>query len=292
MKNLLALLPVIMLFSCGPPGKNETVTADSTTTDSVSTTSSVVTETPAVTNWSTPVSDVSGADSLFNLLARKQIVRGTFGDVDVLTDQFIDPDNLSNSKKLLAVLVHSGEGEGYNTQFATLYTVLAVFEQQADQVALIDFVDLGEGGSYGIQQSTTEGDSVMLAENKFAARVHYLASEEGAGDSGYRKESAEVYVLLSNKLVKVFESDLEDFSFASNEEDYYRETTITTTFQVLPEKTKNLFNLQISTSGSRTELEEGEDAKNENAESMDEDKMRDGIYQWNGKVYEWVKENE
>ena len=287
MKSLLLSLSGIILFSCSSPNKGDTLSADSTTTDSAV----AVTTVAEKTNWSTPVSGLSGSDTLFNFLARKKIVQGEFGDVSILTDKLIDPGNLMNEKRHLAVLVHSGEGAGYNTKFASLYTVLAVFELQADQVIMIDAVNLGEATSYGIKTGVTEGDSVMLAENEFAARVHYRDAEEGAGDSGYRRESAEVYVLLNNRLVKVFESDIEDFSFASDEQSYYRETTITTTLTVLTEKTNGLFNLQITTSRTGTELEEDQPTKSESGESVNEEKKRDGIYQWNGKAYIWMKEN-
>ena len=260
----------------------DTITAD-TTTIPLSPTENTV-----VTNWSTRVADASGADSLFNILVRKQIVRGTLDRVTLITDKLLDPAGLTDSRSLLAVLVHSGEGEGYQTKFATAYSVLAVFEQHDDHVTLVDYADLGEVTNYGLQQASTEADSIMLAENHFAIVIHNKSSEEGAGDSGYRRDFAQIYIVLNNKLTNVFEKTIDDFSFASNESDYYRETTITTTLTVLPEKTNGLFNIQVTTAGDNRVISEEEDTESQYPTEEAKSEASDGRYQWNGKVYEKV----
>jgi len=87
----------------------------------------------------------------------------------------------------------------------------------------------------------------------------------------------------------VFERTLDDFSFASNESDYYRETTITTTLTVLPEKTNDLFNIEVVTVGDKREISNEEDTESEAvAEEAQSEEAGDGKYQWSGKVYEKV----
>ncbi|HEY3402054.1 MAG TPA: hypothetical protein VGK59_01640 [Ohtaekwangia sp.] len=290
------LIPLLLvLFACGTKDKNDAAATDSdwmakekAREDSIQTAARTTETTPVseVTNWSAPVLDAKDADSLFNILVRMQVMKGEFGYVDLITDKVLNATDPNDPRKLLGVLIVTGEGESYNTQFATQYFTLAVFEQGNGQVKLIDFADLGTSSSYGLQVSDMEADSLMLADNRFAMVLHSQHSEEGAGDSGYRRDAAQYYVLLNDKLTSIFERTLDDFSFASNESDYYRETTITTTITVLPEKSNGLFNLEVSTEGDRREISEEEDENND--PDVTEQKEGDGLFRWNGKAYEKV----
>jgi len=288
-KKIISFLLMFIILSCNQKDKMGTHAVADSTSQGTTTIPSGPAEITKVPNWSIPVVDVSGIDSLFNILARKQIVRGTLGSVTLITNMLLDPSVLNDSRNLLAVLVLSGEGEGYQTQFATEYSILAVFEQRDGQVTLVDYADLGETTNYGLQMFSTEADSIMLAENRFAILLHNKSSEEGAGDSGYRRDFAQLYILVNNKLTNVFERTLDDFSFASNESDYYRETTITTTLTVLPEKTNDLFNIEVVTVGDKREISNEEDTESEAvAEEAQSEEAGDGKYQWSGKVYEKV----
>ncbi|MEO7990983.1 MAG: hypothetical protein ABI663_15655 [Chryseolinea sp.] len=283
MKKIIPFL-ILILLSCSQKEKPDALAAADSTIHDTTTIPQSPTEIAKAPNWSAPVVDITGVDSLFNILARKQIVRGTLGDVALITNKLLDPAALNDSRNLLAVLIHSGEGEGYQTEFETEYSILAVFEQRDGQVTLLDYADLGEVTNYGLQKFSMEADSIMLAENRFAIMVHNKSSEEGAGDSGYRRDFAQLYVFLNNKLINVFEKTIDDFSFASDESDYYRETTITTTLTILPEKTNDLFNIQVTTVGDNREISDKEDTESKDAT----EEAGDGKYQWNGKVYEKV----
>lgn len=293
MQKVLFALSITIFFACTTQNKNEATSSDSTAIDTLVVANASPSETSEPVNWASPVEGLLNADSLFNILARQKRVRGKFEAVTVLTEELLDAGNLTSSRNLLAVLVHSSEEENESN---TKYAGVAAFERQATQVILLDFVNLGGTTSYGLQQNSIDGDSIQLAENKFAVLLHYKSSEEGAGDSGFRKDYGEVHVLLNNKLTKIFETGLEDFGFSSNETDSYYEHTTTTVLTVLPEKTKGLFNLQTNTSTISTgfdETEEGEEAEPPAEDTAEEGEQTDGMrtYQWNGTEYENVTTN-
>lgn len=289
MKNTFLSL-LFLLLACNSKDKREAFLADSLRMENQKADSLPVMALPSepalgdeTTNGSTPVLDAAGKDSLFNILVRKKVVRGEFEGVKLITNRVLDAAKPDDTRNLLAVLVLTSLTPIENNYGTIQYAVLAIFEQHDDSVSVVDFADLGEGGSYGIRESHTEADSMMLAENRFAIVVHNKSSEEGAGDSGYRKDDAELYFLINNKLTKIFECTIDDFYFVSNESDSYYERTSTTTIAPQPEKSKGLFNLKVTTvTDQRAITEESDDSEDK------EDKLKneDGLFKWNGKSYE------
>lgn len=246
-----------------------------------------------------PDQSLKDADTLFNFLARLQLVKGEFESVEVVTNSFVDPGNLK-SGDLIAVVVTSGEGEYIGGRedigFATQHALLAVLQwNEKEQLELVDHLDLGSTESMGLYAYTVESDAFMLAEDRYGVLVHNKSSEEGAGDSGFRRDDVTLYVLLNGKITAVFENTIDDFHFSSDEQGSWYESTTTVVVTALEEKTNGLFNIgtQASTVTSGSEPEgESEPAEEPAVESNpdEEGPADDGsaIFKWNGERYQEV----
>jgi hypothetical protein len=241
-------------------------------------------------------STLKDADTLFNALVQKNIINGEFESVTVITENLIDVAG-TRSDGYMAALVCSGEGQygGINPEikFATVHVYLAVFELKDDRYELLTAIPVGDTGGHGLYASFATSEELKISEDQFAAMVHFNSSEEGAGDYGFRKDEADVYVLKNKNIVKAITVTFEDFQFSSDEQGSYAERTITSTLSILDTKTNGLFDLSINTTetSSGSEPEESEEAPSEtdNIEA-DESSPETGpsLYKWDGTRYERV----
>ena len=266
-----------------------------------------------------PASEVdaslNASDTLYNVLARAGALQGEFIALSVVTENFLDANSLDKSRNLLAVIVWTGAGEyqgardgfDYETEFATL----AVFEETENGYKIIDHAAVGESYNHGLVGGTTEAESLQLSEEQFAVITHAQSSEEGAGDYGFRKDEASIYVLLNNKISSVFEFTPDDYVFSSNEMGSSADRTITSELSVLEEMTKGLFDIQLNTTQTENiseepseeedtespeeseepaeESEEQEDAAESEETESGEEENPITVYKWNGTKYEAVE---
>jgi hypothetical protein len=287
---------------------NSQVKNDTTvTSSSYATTNEEANKTAAV-----PDSTLHEIDTLFNTLAKLNVVHGNFVSVTSITENFLDANDPSSSRQLLAYLIQSGEGQyggmHEGVPFETVYSVLAIFEDREGDLNYITHLELAASSSGGLVVSTTEGEEIKLTDGKYGVMIHNKSSEEGAGDSGFRRDEGELYVLVNGKPEKVFQTTLDDFSFASNETDSYGEQTTTVALSVLDSKTNGLFDIQTVKSTTGNSWTEEEETPSEESEESDEsseeteeteesepaeEEVDDGVdlYKWNGTSYEISEDN-
>lgn len=310
---------ILLLFSCTASQPSEVASTDTLST-SVNSAPAVIAEAPVDRPEAVIDPALTNTDTLFNMLARLDAVHGSFVAAEKITENFIDAANPESKRVFIAFLIQSGEGEygGMHSDvaFETIFSVLAIFEMADDELTYVTHAEVDVSSSGGLILSTAEAEQIKLAEEKYGVLVHSKSSEEGAGDSGFRRDDASLHVLMDGKIEVVFKETLDDFSFASNETDSYGEQTTTVELTVLDSKTNGLFDIQTvrTTSGnSWTEVEEEEpaadesdesaetseaaDSENEDAgnetEPSEESEADDGIdiYKFMGGVYEITNDN-
>jgi hypothetical protein len=296
--NVLAAIFLVAVFSCSK-ASSSTEHVDSTAAVAVQDTlANVQPGDSVIINYATPVEGLQGTDTLFNYLARLQLVQGEFQTAEVVTNSFIDTNNLSR-EGLIALLVITGEGEynggRENIQFATQHALLAVFEWTKEgSLVLVDHLDLGTSENFGLYAYDVGGEALMLSDDRYGVLIHNKSSEEGAGDGGFRKDVVSLYVFVKGKITAVFETTVNDFQFSSDEQGSWYESTTTVQVTVLEEKTNGLFDLgtvsSTVTNGSEPEEEESgeESAPQQEPENPTEPSSEDNnaTFKWNGEAYE------
>jgi len=230
------------------------------------------------------------ADSLFNTLVRNGIIQGEFSGF-VQVDNFIDADHLDGSRNLLAGFFQAGEGEYTGIRegqtYATVHSVLAIFESTETGYRLVDYITADDGAISNLVISSTEAEAIQLTSTLSAVMLHSKSSEEGAGDSGYNRDNAEIYVLLNDKITSVLQIALEDSGFSSNEIDAYYQYSNTSQLEILDIGTNGLFDLKVTTTSTSSGTEEEE---SDTQESTEEENQGPVIYKWNGNQYIKVEE--
>jgi hypothetical protein len=252
-------------------------------------------------NYAAPVADLKDTDTLFNFLARRELVQGQFSFVSVVTSNFIDVSHLAKERPLLGVLVVSGEGAyaggRQDVQFATQYAVFAVLEwNENSELQLVDHLDLGKTESQGLYAFEVDGTEMTLAEGRNGVLIHSKSSEEGAGDGGFRRDDVVLYVLMNDKITPVLETNLEDYGFSSDEQGSWEERTSTTEITPLEEATNGLVDLLIRTTtvtNGSTPEEETEQPEEPAEEGTEEPVEENPVFKWTGKSYErYIAANE
>lgn len=251
-------------------------------------------------------------DTIFNLLVQHEsTVKGVFMDASVVTESLLDVENPKSSENYIMILVHTGDGVyaglREDIEYETEYSWLVVLREIAEGYEYVDHANLGESYSHGLVAGYTEGDAIELASGKFAAVIHSKSSEEGAGDYGYKRDNAQLFALDGNKILKIFDVNIEDSSFSSNEMGSWVEQNSTTELKVLDSETMGLYDLMTTTTESLKQSEPDDEEGGE-VEESDEDATGNGsddaeasstdepeddgidIYVWNGKEYV-LKEN-
>ena len=287
---------MVLLSACST-SPNDTKSADSLDLTSDSIHSGIQGDTTHV-QWSKPDPNLRNADTLFNVLARKEVLEGEFVALTVMTESFLDIRSSGPGRKLLAAFVQTGEGQYSGLRegqtYETIHSVLGVFERKDESYVLVAFADLGNGGDYGLKLYVTEAESMTLAPDRDAVMIHSRSSASGAGDYGFRRDDVSVYILLNNVVTSIIETTLEDYQFSSDEQTSMAEQTITTELSVLETMTKGLHDIRLVTTtvGSSTaeESPKGNEKVKKNVESGEKN---DGevIYKWSGEHYDQVLRN-
>lgn len=291
-KNALMALVLVTAFSCGKRSASSEI-VDSAALEVAQDT---LENTEDNRNFAQPVDGLQGVDTLFNHLARLQLLQGEFESAQIITNAFIDPATLSGDG-LIAALVTTGEGEynggRENIQFATQHAVLAVFKQSDDGLTMLNSLDLGSSENFGLYACDISGEALMLSEERYGVLIHQTSYEEGAGDSGFRKDDVSLYVLLNNEITLAFETTIDDFQFSSDEQGSWYESTTTVELATPGEKTNGLFDLSTvsSTATNGSEPEEDEIAM---VPENPTEPLSGGTatFKWNGEMYEQFSPNE
>jgi hypothetical protein len=170
-----------------------------------------------------------------------------------------------------------------------------VFEMNEDGLLqLVDHVDLGSSENFGLYAYGMDGEAIMLSDERYGVLIHNKSSEEGAGDSGFRRDVVSLYVFLKGKITSVFETTVDDFHFSSDEQGSWYESTTTVQIAVLEEKANGLFNLSTvsSTATNGSEPEEAEATEESVPEMQPENPTEPSsddntsTLKWNGKEYQ------
>ena len=295
-----AVLLLFVTFSCS---KN------STTSETVDSSALAIDQGMIVGNaedsvtYAQPVEGLQGVDTLFNYLARLQLLQGEFESAEIITSSFIDP-KASSRDGLIALLVTTGEGQynggRENIQFATQHALLAVFDKTEKGLVLLSSLDLGSSENFGLYAYEIAGEALMLSNERYGVLIHNKSSEEGAGDSGFRKDVVSLYVFLNNVISPVLETTIDDFQFSSDEQGSWYESTTTVQLAALEEKTNGLFDLStVSSTATNGSEPEGDEATEESVPEMEPENPTDpssdnntATFKWNGETYQQLSVND
>lgn len=294
---VIILLSVFVLQRCSTSTTSESTNQDTTSLHKAHT--EIQSDQALPSSSAVPNTSLTELDTVFNLLVRNESsVKGTFADASVVTESLLNVGNPTATENYLMILVHTGEGEYAGLRdgikFGTEYSWLVVLKEIAEGYEYVDHADLGGRESHGLVAEFTEGGELELMPGKFAAIIHSKGSEEGAGDYGYKRDNAQLFALNGDKIIKIFDVNLEDSNFSSNEMGSWSEQTSTTELKSLQSITMGLFDLMTTTvtesrqsDPDEDEVEsDSEEEQNNEAASSEED-TDDGIdvYVWNGKEY-------
>lgn len=228
-------------------------------------------------------------ETFFKALAEKKFIEGELIDISFITEDLVSVDE-NESVQLSVALIQSGVGEysgaREGVQYATIHCMLVVFNRVGGEQVFRDFLSLGDVESQGLVSGDIEAEEIKIAEKKTAVMIHFRSSEEGAGDYGFRKDDAALYVFVKSKLASVLEMNLEDFQFTSDEQGSYSERRSTTEFKVLESKTNGFNDFSLFTSITTSSSGEAEPTEGEEPESAENESMNEpAIYKWDGTKY-------
>jgi hypothetical protein len=231
-------------------------------------------------------------ETFFKALVEKKFVAGELIDIAFITDNLVSDGGTDPSKYSVA-LIRSGEGtyagprEGI--QYATIHCLLAVFKQVNEEQLFRDFRSLGDVESQGLISGDIEAEPIEISGNHHAVLIHFKSSEEGAGDYGFRKDDASLYVFVNNKLTSVLDVTLDDFEFSSDEQGSYRERTRMTEFKILETQTDGFNDISLLTTTSISVTGEEESTDETPSADASAEATSPTVYKWNGARYAAVE---
>jgi len=304
MKSVLPVVILFLLFACQSNKQEAESEGDSTVAD----TQLFAAEQPTLPrepvvpvrhedNWSIDQKHERWVgDSLVTVLKRERDIDGEIFDVSVVSDHFLNAADPMHARDLIAILIQSGDGTyegsrewpgGVPIPFQSVYSILAVYEDTPDGFLLIANADLETASSSGLVASSLDAEKVQLRNNQYAALVHLRSSEEGAGDSGFTRDIAYLYVLLDFHLISTMEFPIMDEGFSSDEVSRGSSYSTTTEFTILETSTKGLLDIRlVSTSTSSMESDASEMGDSMAAQGYyDSNDNSDMIFKWSGTAY-------
>ncbi|WP_133259623.1 hypothetical protein [Pseudochryseolinea flava] len=226
-------------------------------------------------------------ETFFKALVEKKFVAGELIDITFITENLVSVEE-GESAQLSVALIQSGEGEYVGgregIQYATVHCMLVVFKKVGEEQVFRDFVSLGDVESQGLVSGSIEGEEIKITDDNAAVLIHFKSSEEGAGDYGFRKDDASLYVFVKSKLTSVLEMTLEDYQFSSDEHGDYSERSSVTEIKVLDSKSNGLYDISLHTTVnvSVTKDEESYDGN----DAIEEAPVDPITYRWDGVKYQ------
>jgi hypothetical protein len=293
-KNLLACLFIGVIFSCTSNKSRYNPSTDSTSYTKnkvISGSDSLYDELEEETDFFYMRVDPWGSISeehqkkIYKILTEKDSLPGKLIGVVWVTDNFLVSDNLNDDRDLFAVIVQTAEREfeDYTTEkgihYEKIYSWLAVFEQTNDGTKLVDSTPLRESNNQPRIANNVIGShgGFELADNRFAAEIHYLSWERGAGDYSFNLDEVAIFAFLNNKISNIFEAYLEDNRYSSSEmaDERSSQSSMKKRMNVLKTNTNGLYDIQLE-----------KDVLETNSDGLYYDQSETEVYKWLGQKYD------